>query len=119
LATATRRDFVHVDNVVQANILAAEVPAVAGRTFNVAAGEARSVNELVGALNRLVGRQLLPAYAAPRTGEIEHSVADIRRATEVLGYRPTVGFEDGLGMTVKSHERARTQAPADRSLLVR
>jgi UDP-glucose 4-epimerase len=101
------RDFVHVANVVEASILAVEARGAAGQTFNIAAGERRSVNELVGALNRFTGQQLLPVYGAPRPGDVEHSVADISRARQFLAYRPTVGFEEGLSATVESYERAR------------
>jgi UDP-glucose 4-epimerase len=112
------RDFVHVANVVEANMLAAEEPAAVGHTFNIAAGERRSVNELVGTLNRLLGRQLLPAYTPPRPGDVLDSVADITRARQVLGYRPTVGFEEGLGATAQCYERARTEALASRGVAV-
>jgi nucleoside-diphosphate-sugar epimerase len=104
------RDFTYVANVVAANLLAADAPAAAGETFNIAAGDERSLNELAGVLNHLLGTQLPPTYAASRPGEVQRSLADIGRARQVLGYRPTVGFEDGLRATIRSLERGRAEA---------
>jgi UDP-glucose 4-epimerase len=104
------RDFTYVTNVVTANLLAADAPAAAGGTFNIAAGERRSLNQLVGALNSLLGTHLLPEYEPPRPGEVRHSVADIGRAREILGYRPSVSFDDGLRTMIRSYERARAEA---------
>jgi nucleoside-diphosphate-sugar epimerase len=98
------RDFTYVGNVVSASLLAAEAPGAAGLAFNIATGESHSLNELVATLNRLMGTDVPPTYSAPRPGDIEHSWADISRAREVLGYRPEVGFEQGLRAAIRAYE---------------
>jgi nucleoside-diphosphate-sugar epimerase len=99
------RDFTYVGNVISASLLAAEAEGAAGLAFNVATGERHSLNELVASLNRLLGSDIRPTYAAPRAGDIEHSWADISRAREVLGYRPVVGFDEGLRLAIQAYER--------------
>jgi UDP-glucose 4-epimerase len=90
------RDFVFVENVVDANLLAATRDGVAGRSFNIACGTRTSLNELVSTIGRIVGRDLGVRHAAARAGDIAHSVADISCARDVLGYEPRVGVEEGL-----------------------
>jgi nucleoside-diphosphate-sugar epimerase len=102
---AQSRDFTFVGNVVTASLLAADAPGAAGLAFNIATGERHSLNELVDTLNRLLGCEVRPTYAAPRAGDIEHSWADITRAEQVLGYRPAVGFEEGLYSAIQAYER--------------
>jgi UDP-glucose 4-epimerase len=108
------RDFTHVSNIVAANLLAVEAPDAGGQVFNIAAGESHSVNKLVETLSRLMGVDVSPEYAPPRAGDIRHSWADISLAAEVLGYQPTVGFEDGLARTIDYYETLdpRLLAPA-------
>jgi UDP-glucose 4-epimerase len=105
------RDFTHIANVVQANLLAAEAPAASGEVFNVGAGESHSLNELVEVLNRIMGVDIAPEYADARPGDVMRSQADISKARELLGYEPTVDFEEGLVRTVESY------APRDVSAL--
>jgi UDP-glucose 4-epimerase len=95
------RDFVHVENVFRANLLACQAPGVEGRLFNIAAGRAVSVNELAATIGRILGKPIAPVHAAERPGEVRHSTADIARARQLLGYEPSVGFEDGLRQTVE------------------
>ncbi|MCU0482511.1 MAG: GDP-mannose 4,6-dehydratase, partial [Anaerolineae bacterium] len=90
------RDFTHVDNIVHANILATTAPNIAGMVMNIATGTRVSVNDLVGALNRVMGKQISPNYAPPRAGDIIHSCADVTIAKNALGFDPIIGFEDGL-----------------------
>ncbi|MCC6748444.1 MAG: SDR family oxidoreductase [Deltaproteobacteria bacterium] len=90
------RDFVYVQNVVDANLLAATVPAARGRCFNVGCGERTSLNELVAILGRLAGRPLQVEHREARAGDIRASVADIGRARSELGYAPVVGVDEGL-----------------------
>lgn len=94
------RDFSYIDNVVQADILSAEED-VTGEVFNVGCGGQVTVNELVGALNDLLGTDIDPVYDDPGPGDVRHSHADISKAEELLGYEPEVGFEDGLEWTVE------------------
>ena len=97
------RDFVFVDDVVQANLLAAEASAPAwGRAFNVGRGERRTVNELLDAVRMLVpGEHPEPVHAPPRPGEVRDSWSNINAAHEVLGYEPAVAFEEGLRRTIE------------------
>ncbi len=95
------RDFTFVDNVVEANIRAASADVPGGRAYNAAAGDPRSLNELVAALEDVLGRRPEVRLGPPRPGDIRHSHADIRRAREELSWEPTVTFEEGLRRTVR------------------
>ncbi|MET0344299.1 MAG: SDR family oxidoreductase [Polyangiales bacterium] len=89
------RDFVHVSNVVQANVLAGFTPSAEG-VFNVACGETTSLNRLFTQMCQLSGVALEPQYGPARSGDIRHSSADISRAAALLGYVPRVTLPDGL-----------------------
>jgi nucleoside-diphosphate-sugar epimerase len=97
------RDFNYIDNAVAANLLAATAPEadVAGRTFNIATGHRFDLNETVELLRPLTGYAGDVAYAAERTGDIKHSLADISQAREKLKYEPLVDFQEGLRRTVE------------------
>ncbi|MEM9354340.1 MAG: SDR family oxidoreductase [Planctomycetota bacterium] len=90
------RDFVFVEDVVQANLAAAETPAAAGGCFNVARGEQTTLLELIDAINAALGIELEPEFQPPRAGDPKESLADISKSREVLGYEPQVDFRDGL-----------------------
>ena len=94
------RDFTYIDNAVQANLLAMKSDKADGKTINVACGAQYTLNELAGNLKRLTGSDIDPTYAEPRAGDIKHSLGDISRASELLGYNPKVSFEEGLERTV-------------------
>jgi UDP-glucose 4-epimerase len=96
------RDFTHVENVVRANLLAAEAPAdqVAGRVFNIACGERHTLNETYAVLATLLGFEHPPIYGPEREGDVRDSLADISAASAALGYVPRIGFEEGLRRTV-------------------
>lgn len=93
------RDFTFIDNVVQANILAAKGDAT-GEAFNVGCGGRATVNELVDALNDVLDTDIEPIYDDPRPGDVRHSHADISKAEELLDYEPEIGFKDGLERTI-------------------
>jgi nucleoside-diphosphate-sugar epimerase len=97
------RDFTYVDNVVEANVLAISAPDVGGRVYNVACGERITLNSLVEALGRVVGRTIEPRYSEPQPGDVKHSMADCTQAQNDLGYRLVVGFDEGLGRTVEHY----------------
>jgi UDP-glucose 4-epimerase len=99
------RDFTYVANVVQANVLAMEAPGVAGKVYNVACGDRVTLNRLVDELRDLLGSDVEPVYAAPRAGDIKHSLADLTRARAELGYEPAVQLRAGLERTIE-HLRA-------------
>jgi UDP-glucose 4-epimerase len=97
------RDFTYIDNVVHANLLAAEAPAekVAGQMMNAATGTRITLNEVFEILCELTGYKGKPAYAEGRSGDIRDSLADIRLAEDLLGYEPIVDFREGLRRTVE------------------
>lgn len=96
------RDFTHIDNVVQANLLAMEAPAdrVAGGVFNIACGERHTLNETYALLATLTGFPHPPIYGPEREGDVRDSLADISAAHQAMGYVPEIGFEEGLRRTV-------------------
>ena len=97
------RDFTFVDDVVGANLLAckAERRGVAGRVFNVATGQRIDLVQTFQILKKLLGYSGEAKYADDRAGDVKHSLADISRAEQLLGYKPTVGFEEGLRRTIE------------------
>jgi nucleoside-diphosphate-sugar epimerase len=96
----TSRDFTHIENVVEANLAAATEPAAAGRVMNIAVGSSRTLNELAGTLRRLLDSDVAPEYAPPRPGDVPESLADVSLARDLIGYEPSVGFEEGLQRTI-------------------
>lgn len=95
------RDFTYVANVVRANLLAlAAGPEAGGEVFNVACGEERELLALVGALGEITGKKLEPVFEPARAGDVRRSRAEIGRARKVLGYRPEVGWREGLEKTI-------------------
>lgn len=106
------RDFTYVDNVVQANLLAAGAPssAIAGRTFNIATGVRFTLNEVYELLQRITKFHGKPVYDEQRIGDVQHSLADINAAWEAFGYRPVIGFKEGLKRTVAWY-RTQLQIP--------
>jgi len=98
------RDFSHVTNVVQANLLAATAPDVIGQVFNIACGQGYNLLELVAAINQILGTDITPIHTAPRVGDIKHSLADIAKAREMLGYQVEVEFKEGLRCLIAWYE---------------
>jgi nucleoside-diphosphate-sugar epimerase len=96
------RDFTFVDNAVHANLLAARrTEYLNGVIVNIACGIRVTVNELAGKMAEWLKRaDLKPIHAAERVGDVKHSLADLKRAGELLGYEPIVGFEAGLDVTM-------------------
>ncbi|MBM3790841.1 MAG: NAD-dependent epimerase/dehydratase family protein, partial [Acidobacteria bacterium] len=90
------RDFTHVSNVVEANWLAATQPRAAGEVFNIGCGEKTSLNRLLQEMGSILGTACRPAYLPPRAGDVRHSVADVSKAAEFLGYNPAVSLREGL-----------------------
>jgi UDP-glucose 4-epimerase len=96
------RDFTYVANAVEANLLAAQAPSASGKVFNVANGKSTSINEVLGVLKSLTGRNELQAEHLPaRAGDVRDSLADLESAATVLAYQPKVSLEDGLELTLE------------------
>jgi UDP-glucose 4-epimerase len=95
------RDFTFIENVVRANLLAAEAPKVQGEVVNIGCGEAIDLNHIVAAFNEVLGTSLEPIYETPRPGDVKHSLADITAAKTLLGYEPPVRFSEGLRRTIE------------------
>lgn len=100
------RDFTYIDNAVEANLLATKSPQAAGGVFNVACGTRFTLNNLVGKLQSLTRSTTPATYAPPRPGDVLHSQGDIGRASDILGYKPGVTFDQGLAATVEWFRRA-------------
>jgi UDP-glucose 4-epimerase len=95
------RDFTYVDNVVEANLLACRAPSAQGQAVNVASGRSHDLLYLLEVLGRLLGVEPRPVFGPPRPGDVRHSLADLSRARELLGYQVRVSFEEGLARLVE------------------
>jgi nucleoside-diphosphate-sugar epimerase len=95
------RDFTFVEDCVAANLLACEAPVAGGEVCNIGARSRITIMELHALIQRLTGRSFPPRLEAPRTGDVQHSQADIVRATTLLGYAPRHDLEAGLSHTVE------------------
>ena len=95
------RDFTFVANVVQANLLALDAPeALRGEALNIGTGTQTSLLDLVAAINQTLGTDLVPEFRPARAGDVRHSLASLDRARARLGYHPSVGFAEGLRLTL-------------------
>jgi len=102
------RDFTYISNVVDANLRAAETTAGIGHIINIANGERITLNQLLSVLKNITGRTDATAeYRESRAGDVRHSLADITRAREMLGYQPRVGLEEGLQKTIEWWKQSR------------
>jgi UDP-glucose 4-epimerase len=90
------RDFTYIDNVVDANLLAARANQTKGEVINIACGQAVTVNEIIDMINELVGKNVKPIYTDPRPGDVKHSLADITAAQKLINFNPSVLFQEGL-----------------------
>jgi UDP-N-acetylglucosamine/UDP-N-acetyl-alpha-D-glucosaminouronate 4-epimerase len=90
------RDFTFVEDVVQANLLAASASRVAGKVYNIACGGRTTLLELIQHINECLGTNIKPTHGAPRAGDIRHSQADISQAQADLGFCPCTGVREGL-----------------------
>jgi len=94
------RDFTYIDNVVQANILAATAGKIKHEVLNVAAGKDTAVLQLVDMINEILGKRIKPELLPVRAGDVFRTNADISRIKKTLGFKPTVSFSEGLKKTV-------------------
>lgn len=95
------RDFTYIDNIVQANILAATVPGITHEVFNVANGQDTTVLQIVDSLNKILGKNITPKLLPIRAGDVFRTLADINKIQKLLRFTPAIGFEEGLKRTVE------------------
>ncbi|HCO92473.1 MAG TPA: LPS biosynthesis protein WbpP [Phycisphaerales bacterium] len=94
------RDFTYIDNVVEANLLAARAGQTNGEVINIACGQAVTVNEIIDMINNLLGKNVKPIYTPPRPGDVKHSLADITAAQNLINFKPVVSFDEGLRLAI-------------------
>jgi UDP-glucose 4-epimerase len=96
------RDFTYVDDIVRGLVLACECDSLVGQTINIAAGEEVSVLQIARIITGLLDEQkrVEPAYMASRPGDVQRHSADISKAQKVLGFKPQVGIEEGIGQYI-------------------
>jgi nucleoside-diphosphate-sugar epimerase len=100
------RDFTYVANVVDGVLRASDAPAVSGEVINVATGGRISLNQLFSAMRQLASADVQPTYEQSRPGDVRDSQADISKAQRLLGYQPSVSFEEGLKRTFEWYRTA-------------
>jgi nucleoside-diphosphate-sugar epimerase len=105
------RDFTYISDVVAANMRAAETATGVGQVINFARGQRTTLNQLLEILKNITGRvDVQPEYRETRAGDIRHSLADITRAREMLGYEPQTSLEEGLRLTIEWWKQSRFAA---------
>jgi len=95
------RDFTYVANVVQANIKSAVMPGIKCEVLNIACGKAYTVMDIVRCVNKILGKDIKPAFGPIRAGDAKHTLADISRAKKLIGFKPEIGFKEGLKKTIE------------------
>lgn len=96
------RDFVFIDNIVHANLLAAASPKpLAGEVINIGTGARITLLDTIAGIAKALGRTASPSFGPPRAGDVRHSSADIARAKSILGYAPVTAFDEGIHTTVR------------------
>ena len=99
------RDFTYIDNVVQANLLAATSLEANGRAMNIGCGEQVSLNSVLRIAGELLGVKIEAEYRESRPGDVHDSLADISLARRLLGYDPTIRFQQGLALYLDTLNR--------------
>lgn len=97
------RDFVYVDDVVTANIQAAQTDGISGRVYNVGTGERTAINDLADGIEETIGNPVSRIHDSPREGDVRHSSADTTRLQQDLGFVPKTELEIGLAATMRWH----------------
>jgi nucleoside-diphosphate-sugar epimerase len=96
------RDFTYIENVVQANVLAATSDCPPGTIVNCACHERTTLNEVINGIARILGESIAPEYREARSGDVKHSFASIEKAKSLLAYSVVCDFKEGLSKTVES-----------------
>ena len=95
------RDFTYIDNVGEANLLAASRPDLKCTVLNIDDGRNKTILELVRLLNSIIRKEIQPVFLPPRPGDIFQTLADISQAKRTLNYKPKINFQEGLTKTVE------------------
>jgi len=95
------RDFTYIENIIDANLAACVASKAPGEVINIACGSRVTIAGLANFIASIAGKEISPTFEKPRAGDIRHSLADVGKARELLGYRPRVGIEEGLRLTVE------------------
>ena len=99
------RDFIHVADLLEAIKSACIAPKAEGELFNIGTGSRITINGLVNLINGILGKEIQPKYEEARPGDIRHSLADITKAQEMLGFHPRVSIMDGLRTTIEWYRK--------------
>jgi len=99
------RDFIFVDNVVDANLIAATKENLKTGVFNIGCGSSQTILELVAIINKIINKNIKPIFKPPRPGDVFKTLADISQAKKFLGYKPKIDFEEGLKRTISWFQR--------------
>lgn len=99
------RDFTYIDNVVSANLLAANAPRLHGEVVNIGCGSRITLNKLVAEIAEIMQKTPESVYLKERMGDVKHSLADIQNAEALIGYKPLVQLKEGLEKTIEWYGR--------------
>ena len=99
------RDFLHVDDLIEAIKSACIAPKAEGELYNIGTGSRITINGLVNLINGILGKEIQPKYEEAHPEDIRHSLADITKAQEMLGFRPRVSLMDGLSSTIEWYRK--------------
>lgn len=99
------RDFVFIDDVVAANLAAADVEGASGASLNVATGRQTTLLSLLAEMSAVLGTDIEPEFAPPRPGDVRESLADITAARRLLGYEPATNLAEGLRRSIEYYKR--------------
>jgi len=99
------RDFIYVADLLEAIKSACIAPKAEGELFNIGTGSRITINGLVNLINGILGKEIQPKYEEARPGDIRHSLADITKAQEMLGFHPRVSIMDGLRTTIEWYRK--------------
>ena len=99
------RDFTYIDNVVDANLAAAAAPAASGEVFNVGCGDRVSLLDIIGRLEKILGRAVARRHTPGRAGDVPHTLADVTKARTLMHYVPQVDFDEGFRRTLDYFRR--------------
>ena len=95
------RDFTYIENIIEANLLACLAPSeIAGEVFNVGCGDNFSLLKIYDIISELLNKKIQPKFDVARKGDVRHSLADISKARNLLGYTPKYDFMQGIALTV-------------------